>query len=619
MLKKITVALMVGLLIPFAAQAQNANSAVKYVAKKQAKLLIDAPGAEKTAAKPGVTAPASVKSDNWVIVDTMGNAFGAATPTVRPLVFDPASGVLALVHRGGGATTYPTGYSGSGYLWYNYSTDFGKTWVRSTVPVNGSVSAKGRYPGMAISNPTGGDISKTTAFFAWPQLNAAGTFGDIGYAADQPLANNAPYAVTETPAEDLYSSDMPAWASDNSPWMFWATRYQTDNIKYTIFRTQDFVTVEKVSPPQFDDTSLYRSDSPFIYLAGAASRNGVQYIGEIGTFKVSDTLFHSVLPAYATSTDNGATWSNLNIVDFRKIPAIKARNLVGMFDSKTTDASTLTAEADLNVDKNGFVHFIFAAVDTIDVTDGVEGKATIVEVYQTSATTWDAKILADKLPDDVYGQGPGLGQIGAATYLATNKAGDILLAQWAMPPVGKTNIPWLDVYQSYRTLNGEWSTPVNITNSDSINNSETHLARYLAQDGNKITAFSFSAYVSGATGPYTDSTLATTISVSANTYTVAISGVNDTKQTVNTFELNQNYPNPFNPSTSIKYSVPSTGKVVLKVYDILGKEVATLVNEVKNAGAYNVTFDASKLASGMYIYSINAGQYTSAKKMMLLK
>ncbi len=83
--------------------------------------------------------------------------------------------------------------------------------------------------------------------------------------------------------------------------------------------------------------------------------------------------------------------------------------------------------------------------------------------------------------------------------------------------------------------------------------------------------------------------------------------------------LHQNYPNPFNPSTVIRYQIPVSGNVTLKVYDILGKEIATLVGEVKEAGSYNVTFNASQLASGVYFYNLLAGNYREVKKMILLK
>ena len=86
-----------------------------------------------------------------------------------------------------------------------------------------------------------------------------------------------------------------------------------------------------------------------------------------------------------------------------------------------------------------------------------------------------------------------------------------------------------------------------------------------------------------------------------------------------TYDLSQNFPNPFNPATTINYQMPENGFVTLKIYDILGKEVATLVNEQKTQGRYSVNFDASRLASGVYIYQIRVNDYVSSKKMLLLK
>ena len=89
--------------------------------------------------------------------------------------------------------------------------------------------------------------------------------------------------------------------------------------------------------------------------------------------------------------------------------------------------------------------------------------------------------------------------------------------------------------------------------------------------------------------------------------------------TLKEYILNQNYPNPFNPSTSIQYAISSKQLVTLKVYDILGSEVATLVNEGKSVGAYEIKFDASKLSSGVYFYQLKAGNFVDTKKMILIK
>jgi hypothetical protein len=85
------------------------------------------------------------------------------------------------------------------------------------------------------------------------------------------------------------------------------------------------------------------------------------------------------------------------------------------------------------------------------------------------------------------------------------------------------------------------------------------------------------------------------------------------------FELKQNYPNPFNPSTSIRYEVGKQQLVVLKVYDIIGEEITTLVNQEKSTGSYEIKFDASLLNSGVYFYTLKAGNFIETKKMILLR
>jgi len=85
------------------------------------------------------------------------------------------------------------------------------------------------------------------------------------------------------------------------------------------------------------------------------------------------------------------------------------------------------------------------------------------------------------------------------------------------------------------------------------------------------------------------------------------------------FTLEQNYPNPFNPMTTIKFSVPTTSKVVLRVYDAIGREVSTLADGYRQPGYYTEYFDASKLSSGIYYYKFTAGSFTEIKKMLFLK
>lgn len=102
-------------------------------------------------------------------------------------------------------------------------------------------------------------------------------------------------------------------------------------------------------------------------------------------------------------------------------------------------------------------------------------------------------------------------------------------------------------------------------------------------------------------------------------YQDAVVSVEDEEMLPVVYKLEQNYPNPFNPSTIIKFSLPERTKVTIKIYDILGGELTTLINEEVDAGWHERTFNAEALATGVYIYRMNAGSYKSTKKMLMIK
>ncbi|MCC6637683.1 MAG: T9SS type A sorting domain-containing protein, partial [Ignavibacteriaceae bacterium] len=99
-----------------------------------------------------------------------------------------------------------------------------------------------------------------------------------------------------------------------------------------------------------------------------------------------------------------------------------------------------------------------------------------------------------------------------------------------------------------------------------------------------------------------------------------VTGVKEIDNNIpNNYNMSQNYPNPFNPSTSIQFSIPEAGMVRMVVYNAIGQEVAVLLDGEKAAGNYEVSFDAAKLPSGIYLYTIQSGSFTQTRKMMLLK
>jgi hypothetical protein len=95
--------------------------------------------------------------------------------------------------------------------------------------------------------------------------------------------------------------------------------------------------------------------------------------------------------------------------------------------------------------------------------------------------------------------------------------------------------------------------------------------------------------------------------------------VNDIAGIIDNYTLEQNYPNPFNPSTKIVFQIPEPGNVSLKIYDMLGNEVVSLLNEEKQPGKYEIEFNASHLSSGIYFYTLRSGTFINTKKMILIK
>ena len=178
-----------------------------------------------------------------------------------------------------------------------------------------------------------------------------------------------------------------------------------------------------------------------------------------------------------------------------------------------------------------------------------------------------------------------------------------------------------DTYDAYGTLtlpNGSFPAIrekiANVTKvylgGTLVNSTSGYTINWVTESGNQFSVqadsvASGNVMVHGAVFTYVGTTPATLVKAS----TMLPSG----------FTLNQNYPNPFNPSTQIQFSVPEAGFVTLKVYDMLGREVATLVNQELTPSSYSINWNAANVASGVYLYKLDAGNYSVTKKMVLMK
>lgn len=186
---------------------------------------------------------------------------------------------------------------------------------------------------------------------------------------------------------------------------------------------------------------------------------------------------------------------------------------------------------------------------------------------------------------------------------------------------------YTDIMGAYSQDGGKtFSKPFYLANKKNLAEYYASLARKLEVKNGKVTAH-FVYYEDKIPG---QNVLAGASSPQENgrsmgpwiykTYTFTPTGVEDNASVVNRFDLDQNYPNPFNPTTQITYSLEKSGLVTLKVYNVLGKEVATVVNNKNEAaGKHTVSFNGSNLSSGMYIYTLTSGNTVLSKKMMLLK
>lgn len=614
MAKKIATILLVLLLIPVLSFAQEKQI------KKKAPLKIEPEFV-------GVTTPLGtdvpVTAANYIAVDTMSNSFGPASGTINPVAVDPYSNIAAVVHRGN-ANTYALG---SGEIWWNYTQDNGVTWPRSETSVQNNLTSQifGRYPSMTIQNPTGStNMADLVGAFSWAELNASGAgFENLGYGVSSGLMMSD-YAAIIPPSPNLFGSNAPTWADDQ--YVYWASDNQTD-AGIQLFRTQDFITVDIINPPTWISDRFGGTGN---ITMGGVAYNGVLYYAVSGSFteEIGEGGWEV---GYSKSTDNGTTWSDWFVVDWTQIPA--TANYIELWDWLKGDGFVSYA-GDFQVDKDGFVHILCGLTDTTGAMGGEIGYNAVVEFFEIAEGDWDVKIIAEG--DDVhdnsiyeaplnaggYNQDPAVGQNGPSFMIATNMDRDFFVAQWDIgsPETADTVC---DIYYTTRELTGEWTAAVNLTETNTMNEDGSHLAPYLATvvEGSVEVDYAYSMfwYEAGNTDIYVDPIQPSVVYIAAvNVRETPIISVGN-EITVYDYSLEQNYPNPFNPSTSISFTLAEKSDVTLKVYDVLGNEVATLINTTKDAGKHSVNFDATEMASGLYIYTLNAGTFTSSKKMMLLK
>lgn len=381
-----------------------------------------------------------------------------------------------------------------------------------------------------------------------------------------------------------------------------------------------------------------------------------QVVAHVGTYEGAGLSGNPDILYWYGSTDFGATWNGLIIgVGSGTNPEygqVANRNYAPYFEN--------FGQLSHNVDNTGVTHVMINGYGEGVLPGTTDTVNTFPMLYWNSN---NAEWLALTLPgQEPVGDGagnlitggtttrtyPGNGIGNAYGTVSVSDDGQFVFAAWQgmefLGAIGASNwnmypgdggpetgpIYYTDIYFSYSTDGGAtWGGVEKLEGGASVMETYPYLAQrpsvnqtsgnyvvhYLYYEDAVPGAAIFNGQVAGQNSWSNDGAW----KYNSLELPFGPTSVDDNGTVVNNFTLDQNYPNPFNPSTTIKYSVAERSNVTIKVYDMLGKEVASLVNSVKDAGSYEVNFNAQNLASGMYVYSITAGNFTSSKKMMLLK
>lgn len=566
----------------------------------------------------GVRSPLDNSSINWVIVDSMANAFGPANSGSKPIVYDPGTGVVAVIHRG--ASPYALG---SGQLWYNISHDGGTTWRRVSELNSGNPNNL-RYPSASIMNASSSsDTGDALLVWGAPNLDGpGGTFGGSTYGVDAPLGGASPFAAVDDGPDTLLGSNMSVWTAPGSPWIYWATTDRdpvtTTRGDFHLWRTTDYITVNSVIPATWNDITP-NFENALGYIVGKGTSNAV-YFAVHGLFG-GDTSALAFNGGYSKSTDNGVTWSDWSRPRPDWMAATGLDPRYDLMDYVQPPGGTVAYTSDFAVDANERGHFVHAVVDSPWLGDSERG---LLEIYETG-TGWGYKWITQAMNEltrlDYPDPAGTLDQTRNAPQLSVSEDGQVLALLWVDGASTAATDTLTDIWFSYRKIDAaNWSTPENLTNTPNLAELLLHQSPvFKSNGGGSYTLFLGRSYQIGDPSyPNLFNTAKTNFYLGTHTFSVTGTGVDDTYLPAQ-FEVRQNYPNPFNPSTRISYVLPARTEVRVSVFNILGQEVAALVNEVQEEGVHSVDFAGTSLSSGVYLYRVSAGEDVQTRRMLLLK
>ena len=518
------------------------------------------------------------------------------------------------------------------------STDFGANWVQSNsgydttfyvTSFNSNTSGE-----IFISTAGAGPLKSTDNGNSWVSIQ-----GDLSlpYTSDIDFTSNGDLYVTIV--QQLYKS-----TNGGTNWINITTTFNGFGFQSSYIDNNDNVwaTTQNSGVIKSTDSGITWNN----YTSGLTSTDVSSVVSD-----ASGNLYASITgKGLYSSTDNGNTWNKITIVNYeedtyiRTVEAIPSGGLIVY--NVYNGVKTSTDFSTWNSFSTGLTN---QAIQKLAVSDdyyyaaGWDGKifrsprsaANWIEITDTSVSGYVYDLFVSSTGDLYY-------LFDEEVYKSTNNGDDWIdvgggVSGYSFSMAEHSNG---DIYFGtsdgvYRSTDAgnSWTKDVSgltdgalslaINSNGSIfagGYNSTSRSNDLGQTWTPFTSGIFNCRIIDLTFGSGDILFAAAEKMGIYRTTSAITSVDENNnQVLNSFILEQNYPNPFNPTTSIRYELGSRQFVQLKVFDLLGNEVATLVNEIKTAGNYEINFNASYLSSGVYFYKLTAGSLVETKKMILIK
>jgi hypothetical protein len=451
-------------------------------------------------------------------------------------------------------------YAAAGKVWR--TTNEGTDWVEVTtgIPSGAQIQSLAYVGGNLVAgdnavNGSTGMYYSTNGGSNWTSVN----WGLPNYCANSITASNG-NILTGTCGGIFRSTN--AGTDWNNPTMH--GDYDWADISALVFRGNNYVFAGDVNGYAYVSTDAGQNLTLKTQIEKGASVSSFAFISSYVFAGTKPYASASVGGVYLSS-DNGATWASKS---------------TGLPTTTNTNVSSLAVIGTNLFAGTGQGVFL----STNNGTNWTQVNNGLTGLYVYSLAVKGTELFA--------------GTIGQGVFHTTNNG-----ANWTQTSLVKDVTSLIVVDTSL--FAGTWSQGVyRMKNSDlswkSVGLPGVYVTSFAADNGNLFAATMFNTVWKSTISALTD--------------------VKETSGKIPTeFVLSQNFPNPFNPTTTINYSVSKNSSVILKVFNIMGKEVETLVNEQKTAGNYEVKFDAGKLSSGVYFYQLKSGDFISTKKLILLK